>query len=100
MNFGLDDRSEPETAQMDARLPTLRTFVVRRFEPLKQAQGTYEIEEILVESHTVMVEEDGSLAFVMYSIWMGQVLPQKHRLIKTYIDVTERAEYKASKFLH
>ena len=101
MNFGLGGAAnEPETAQKDGRLPPLRTFVVRRFEPLKQVQGIYEIEDILVESHTMMVEEDGTLAFVMYAIWMGQVLPQKHRLIKTYIDVTERAEYTASKFLH
>lgn len=99
MNFGSSSELEA-TAMADKRLPPMRSFIVRRFKPLEEAQGNHEIEEILVESHTMLVEEDGSLAFVMYAIWMGQVLPQKHRLIKTYIDVTERAEYKASKLLH
>ena len=96
MNF--QDTNEPE--QPKPVLPDLRTFRVRRFEPLKLAQGRHEIEEMMVQSHTMMVEEDGSLSFIMFTVGHGQVMPQRHQLFHSYIDVVEEAAFTSSRILH
>ena len=90
MNFG--KTPEPE-APPAIHMPELRTFIVRRFEPVQERQGVFVIEEIRVNSHSVAVEGDGVLSFVLYLIWEGQVIPQKHRIFSSYVDMEEQVEF-------
>ena len=87
MTFGHDEQAE--VRRPASRVPDRSTFKLRRFDPVKEACGEYVIEEIVVVAHSISTEETSAISFVDYKVWNGQVIPYKHRVFNSFIDVEE-----------
>ena len=81
-------------------IPDLRLFKVRR---VKLEALSIEIEEILVEAHTVQYGDAGLLAFyviVLEPTAQYGVIQRMHRIFREWLDMEEVVVTKSSLVLH
>lgn len=97
MNLGQDEQNP---RQSGGRLPERSTFKLRRFEPVGEAFGEFTIEEIVVVAHAVSTEETSAISFIDYRLWNGNVVPVKHRVFNSFIDVEEVIVPRSSLLTH
>jgi len=78
------------------KIPARRTFIVTRYDRHN------DIEEIVVQAHSVSVEDTGALSFVSYYLSPdgNDILPQKHRIFNEWRDVIEEVQFASALVAH